>query len=350
MNRGATLVVPGDPASRTGGYEYDRQMARALHARGWTIDVATVPDGYPIPDAIIRRRVREVLARIADGRPVLVDGLAMGVLPDEMIAEASRLRLVALVHHPLAREAGLSGDLALALFQSERRALRAARHIVVTSPSTAEALAEYGVPPGAVSVVLPGTMAAEMATGSGEAQPRLLCVGSVIPRKGHRVLVEALGRLRDVPWTLRCVGSLDRDPVTAAAVRARATALSIGGRMQFLGELSEQALAEEYRRADLFVLPTLYEGYGMVVAEAVARGLPVVASDTGGIGQLLGRDAGIAVAVGDVDALTDALRHVLSDTSARARLAEGARRTRSHLPTWLDAADVMSDVLARVAA
>src|SRR5262249_9289704 len=262
--------------------------------------------------------------------------LPLGALPDEVAPHASRLAIVALVHHPLALETGLDARHAAALDDSERRALRAARHVVVTSRGTASALAGYDVAAGRISVVEPGTDPAPLAS---RHEPRhepdvvsLLCVATLTPRKGYELLFDALASVRCRNWRLRCAGSLDRDPATAARLRARLHDATLADRVQFLGDLDTARLAVEYDRADVFVLATLYEGYGMAVAEALARGLPVVSTATGAIADLVGTDAGVVVAPGDAAALTDALTQVIADTDLRERLAAGARRVRDRLP------------------
>ncbi len=253
------------------------------------------------------------------------------------MAEAARLRLVALVHHPLAEETGLSAAEASRLAAAERAALGAARRVIVTSAPTAVALGAYGVEPGRCIVVEPGADAAPLARGSGTATPVLLTVATLTPRKGHAVLLEALAGLADRAWRLECLGSDQRDAATAEALRARADAPGLSGRVCFRGEIGPQALAAAYDRADLFVSPSLYEGYGMALAEALARGLPAVATRTGAAEALVGGDAGLLVPPGDVASLRRSLARLLDDPGVLRRCAEGARRARARLPRWEDA-------------
>jgi glycosyltransferase involved in cell wall biosynthesis len=343
-----TVVVPGDLRTRTGGYIYDRRVIQALETRGWSVTVTALNEGFPNPDASARSAAAKAFQSMADDTLVIVDGLALGVLPDEILPEAVRLRIVALVHHPLALETGVSPADAARLAESERRALTAARHVVVTSPATARVLRNYGVSASRVSVVLPGTDRAELATGSGSASVRLLCVASIVPRKGHGLLIRALAQIRELPWHLFCCGSEQRDPETAADLVTQIAAAGLTDRVTFAGELSESALELEYAHADVFVLPSLYEGFGMVVAEAAARGLPVVATDTGGIRDILeGADA-LVVPPGDVGALTEALRRVVGEPRTRTAMMVAARRVRERLTTWDDAGAAMEQVLLGV--
>jgi glycosyltransferase involved in cell wall biosynthesis len=355
--RALVVVVPGRLDTRTGGYGYDRRMAAGLRARGWAVAVRELDDSFPCPTSAAREEAARVLAAIPDGTTVLVDGLALGALPAEMEHEAPRLRIVALVHHPLAAETGLDPSLAARLHQSERRALAAVRFVVVTSRATARALGAYGVGPERIAVVEPGTDPAPLAHGSNQLsdisrQPceiALLCVATLTPRKGHELLFRALASIPHRPWRLICAGSAKRDPETAARLRAQVRADGLDDRVSFAGDLDAATLAAHYDRADLFVLPTLHEGYGMAVAEALARGLPVISTATGAIPELVTEDAGLVLPPGDPDALTAALARVLGDQDLRARLAEGARRVRDRLPRWDDACAKMVDVLESVA-
>ena len=301
-----------------------------------------------------------------------------------MEREAGRLQIVALVHHPLAAENGIDPALAAALEISERRALAACRAVVVTSRATAARLADYGVGAERITVVEPGTDSAPLARGSasstrlsdsrreppaaspepcGEpaaqgAEPfevALLCVATVSPRKGHALLLSALAAVAQRNWRLTCAGSLDRDGATVTRVRTQLRAYRLEDRVSLAGDMDAAALADLYDRADLFVLPTLYEGYGMAVAEALARGLPVISTATGAIEDLVlgrvrlhpGQPAGIVVPPGDLAAFTDALSRVLGDAQLRAQFAAGARRVRDRLPTWDAAAAAMAGALER---
>jgi len=176
----------------------------------------------------------------------------------------------------------------------------------------------------------------------------LLCVATVVPRKGHDLLVRALAAMPEAPWHLTCVGGLDRDEAWASSVRAEAAALGVASRVVFVGELEREPLDALYDAADVFVLPTWYEGYGMAVAEALARGLPVVSTATGAIADLVGDDAGLLVPPGDVAELTRALSSVVTDATLRGRLSAGARRARARLRSWDDAAGLMARTIEGV--
>ena len=324
-------------------------MADGLRARGWSVDVRELHGSFPHPPPAALAEAARVLAAIPDRATVLIDGLAFGAMPAEVEREASRLRIVALIHLPLAAEVGIGEDEAARLEAGERRAMAAASRVIVTGKATRTALAGHGVAPDLIAVVEPGTERAPLARGSRQGPLQLLCVATLNPGKGHDILLRALAALPHDNWHLTCAGSLDRHPTTVQQLRETLRADGLNARVSFVGDLDAPALAGCYDRADLFVLATRHETYGMAVAEALARGLPVVSTETGAIPELVGDEAGLLVPVGDTTALTSALSQVLSDRQLLARLAEGARRVRDRLPTWADAAGRMAAALDRVA-
>lgn len=343
-----TFLLPGDSDSLTGGTLYDKRMVEGLRAAGWRVDLQSLPGAYPAPDGAALEAARSVLAGLPDGAAVVIDGLAYGALPEIAGAEAARLRLIALVHHPLALETGLAPERRAALFAQERAALAAAARVVVTSASTARGLADYGVAASRIGVVLPGTDPAPLAPGSGGPALRLLVVAHLTPRKGHAVLIDALAGLRDRAWQLSCVGSRTRDRKTADRLAALIADRGLQERIELAGEVAPAALEGHYAKADLFVLASHHEGYGMAFAEALARGLPVVGTTAGAIPDTVPAAAGLLVPPGDPEALTRALARLFDEDGLRASLAAGARAARRALPAWpAQAARFMAEV-ARV--
>ncbi|MDI5923042.1 glycosyltransferase family 4 protein [Halomonas sp. LR5S13] len=337
-----TLIVAGDPDQWTGGYIYDARMVAELRSQAWRVEVVGLEGRFPLADRRARHSLVQVLARLPDNARVVIDGLAMGGLPEEVERHAERLRIIALVHHPLADETGLDPAQQRAFRDSEARALAAARRVVVTSHHTARALRDYGVPDGRLRVAEPGVDKASLASGALDHEDamrprRLLCVATLTPRKGLGLLVEALAGLTDRPWVCEIVGSHRRDPEHAASLLAEAQRLGLAERLCFAGERDAHGLAAAYRQADLFVLPSFYEGYGMVVTEALARGLPVITTTGGALADTLPPEAGIAVPPGDISALRAALSRWMDDAEVRRRLRRGACQARKGLADWQQA-------------
>jgi glycosyltransferase involved in cell wall biosynthesis len=322
-------------------------MVAGLRARGWVVGVHEIDGAFPRPSAAALEAAAQTLAAIPDGSLVLVDGLAFGAMPAEVEREGGRLNFVALVHLPLAAHVGIDRQEADRFEQSERRALAAARACIVTGAATLGPLEAHGVGPEQIAVVEPGTDRAPLARGSRNPL-HLVSVAAITPGKGHELLLRALARLSQRAWRLTCAGSLDRDPATAARVRELVDAEQLGKRVALVGELDAPELSALYDSADIFVHASLHETYGMVVAEALARGIPVVGSATGAIPDLVGSDGGLLVPPGDAAALEGALSSIIDDLDVRNRLAAGARRIRDRLPTWDDAVGKMANVLARL--
>lgn len=337
-----TLIVAGDPGQRTGGYVYDARMVVELRRQGWRVTVLGLEGRFPLADQMARQSLTQALSTLPDNARVVIDGLAMGNLPDEVECHAERLQIIALVHHPLADETGLDVARQRVLRDSETRALAAARRVVVTSHYTARALRDYHVPVERIRVAEPGVDKAALASGALDHEAsslpwRLLCVATLTPRKGLGLLVEALTGLTDRPWVCEIVGSYERDTGYAATLMAEARRLGLAERVSFVGERNDEDLAAAYRQADLFVFPSLYEGYGMVVTEALSRGLPVITTTGGALVDTLPREAGIAVPPGKADALREALSYWMDDAGVRHRLRCGALRAREELADWQQA-------------
>jgi glycosyltransferase involved in cell wall biosynthesis len=331
------VVVPAgidDPARPSGGNAYDRRICDGLAAAGWSVHVREVPGSWPWPDESSGAALADVLSRIPDRAVVLVDGLVASPAPEVLVPAARRLRLVALVHMPLG--AGTADD---GVREREGAVVCAAAAVVTTSGWTRQVLLDlYSLPDDRVHVAEPGVDAAELAPGTPTAGA-LLSVAAVIPGKGHDVLLDALATLTGLRWRCVCVGSLERDPRFVQRLRYRAAAAGIGDRVRFAGPQAGAELDGSFGAADALVLPSRAEAYGMVVTEALARGLPVVAADVGGVPEALGHGAdgvrpGLLVPPDDSSALGDALRAWLQDADLRRRLRRAARERRESLTGW----------------
>jgi glycosyltransferase involved in cell wall biosynthesis len=346
----AVFAVPGGLDTPTGGYVYDRRIIAELRELGWHIDFLNIGEGFPWPNEATRSAARSVLLDVPEGRPVVLDGLALGVLP-EVAAELARWNpLLALVHHPLALEWGLSASQADVLRRSERTALAAVREVVVTSPATAKLVAaDYAVPIGRITVARPGSDPAPRFKGSQSDIPHLLSVGSLVPRKGFDVLVAALATLAELPWRLTIAGDLTRDPNETAKLRASISQHRLADRIDVLGAVSSERLAALYNDADLFVLASRFEGYGMAYAEALSRGLPVIGTTGGAIPDTVPHGAGLLVTAGDATALAAALRDVVVNSDLRRRLSNAASKAARALPTWRQSGALFAAALEKLA-
>jgi glycosyltransferase involved in cell wall biosynthesis len=254
------------------------------------------------------------------------------------------------VHHPLALETGLSHEAAERLRAGETEALTQSRRVIATSAFTARLLvSNFGVANDRVKVVRPGNDRAPRAQGADRGPLALLSVGAVVPRKGYDVLIAALARLEDLPWRLTIVGDLSRDAAAAARLAADVERFGLAKRVTIAGAVPAQRLEALYGSADIFVLASRFEGYGMAYAEAIAHGLPIVGTTAGAIPETAPPRAAMLAPPDDVDAFAAALRRLIEDSEERARLAAGAWAAAAALPTWEQSARLFAEVIEAAA-
>ena len=344
------FAIPGDLATPTGGYGYAREVLARLPGHGIAAHHLQLPGSFPLATVGDLSFTQALLQATPPDAVLLIDGLAYGAMTDLVLRSVDRT-IVALVHHPLALETGLPERRRRAFAASERDALARATAVVATSAATARVLAaDYGVPADRLCVAEPGTAVAPAASGSGGPGVALLAVGAVSPRKGYGTLLDAMAMLADLPWRLTVAGAVDRAPEEAERLRAAIAAHGLGDRVVLAGAVDDAKLQALYAGADLFVHPALFEGYGMVLGEAMARGLPVVASCGGASADTLPDSAGLKVPPGDVAALAAALRRAISNPDLRAALAAGSRRAGAALPGWDDTTATIAAVLRKAGA
>lgn len=339
----AAFAVPGALETPTGGYAYARRLLREAPE----LTYLALPGGYPYPtDADLAETARRLRA-LPKGQAILIDGLALGVLPGEVLRSLPG-PVVALCHHPLALETGVSAADAVRLRDSECAALEVCAQVLTTSATTAAILtADYGVAPSRLTVAPPGTDAAPRAVGSGGSGVAILSVGSLTPRKGHDVLVAALAGLADLNWALTIAGP-GRGAACARELEALIARQGFGRRIRLCGPLDAAGLEQAYARADLFVLASRYEGFGMVYTEAMARGLATVGTSAGAISEAT-RGGARLVAPDDAEALRTALRGLIADGAARRQLAEECWQAAQGFTRWPETARMVLDAVHRTA-
>ena len=333
--RTISFAIPGDINLPTGGYGYDRRVMALLPDYGVQADLVALPGSFPFPTPADLTQTKRLLAAAPASSTLLIDGLALGAIPAELIASLNR-PVLALVHHPLCLEAGITEKQAAGLKACETAALALARHVIVTSFATKRILvADFGVPMTKITVAEPGTDPSMRASGTGTPM-QLLAVGAVSKRKGYEVLIEALKPLTDLDWRLTIAGATDRDPVAVANLESAIAAAGFHDRIRLSGTVVPATLAKYYDTADLFVMSSLFEGYGMVLAEAMARGLPIVCTTGGAASDTVPDGAAIKVPPGNAPALTAAIEKALSDKRLRRRMADSSWEMGRTLPPWTE--------------
>lgn len=346
MSLPLTFVVPGDINTRTGGYRYDKRIIDGLKDSGTAVQLVSLEGDYPFPSEQQKVQASAQFEQIPDNTHTIVDGLAFSAIPEIIAQHSDRLNFTALIHHPLALETGLSAADASVLEAREKEALSFARKVITTSKFTADTLLNYQVSANKLFPILPGTDPAPASPYADSPPWNLLCVATITARKGHEILIQALATLTDYNWQLTCAGSTQRDPDTYSQLLTSINNLNLTSRIHFAGEVDDEHLSTLYQQTDLAVLASWYEGYGMVLDEAVSRALPIVCTRGGAIQHTVPDGAGLLVNPGDAEGLARAIETFFSDTHCRQRLRDAATRAREQQRSWPKAIAEFGTVLA----
>lgn len=346
MRPSLVFAIPGDIATLTGGYLYERRLLDGLRRIGHDVRHLQLPASFPDPAPADMAAAVAALADLPPDRPLILDGLVFGSIDSAGLARV-RAPVVAMIHHPLALESGLTPERRDHLFRTERDNLRLARHVLVPSPHTRRILTRrYDVAADAVTVIRPG-VDRPLLDSSPAKPPLILSVGILHPRKGHDILIEALSRLGDLDWQAAIVGNpWDRDH--AAALHRQHEASPVADRITLAGRVTADALESLYARAWVFALATRYEGHGIVFDEALVRGLPIVSCLTGAVPETVPQAAGLLVPPEDPASFSDALRRLIGDRNRRQAMSDAALAAARRLPGWPQAAERASRVLSRL--
>ena len=360
MTRSFFFAIPGDINSLTGGYAYDRQIISGLRELGWSVEVLGLGGDYPHPSPETLIETRRLFSQLPPSSCVVIDGLSAGAIPDILAEVSQKHTVVVLLHHPLCMETGLTLAQQAHLRQTETESLQLAQHVIVTSASTAKLLGEFHVLSQKITVIPPGiSILLDNPSAPIEGSPKvperlqsqrgveLLCVGSLIPRKAQDVLILALSALKELSWNLTLVGDTSLNPAFVDQVHRTLKDTQLHDRVHLLGAVAFEQLHKFYREADIFVLPSLYEGYGMAFAEALQHGLPVIGFEGEAVSQTVPSSAGILVPLGNLNALTEALRALITNSELRARYAQGAKEAALQLKPWSVSCALFSEALER---
>lgn len=337
------FAIPGDLDTVTGGYIYEKRLLRHLRAQGREVRHLELPASFPTPTDADLKASLSALQEVGPDTPIILDGFVSGGFDPTLLGEL-RAPTVAMVHHPLAMETGLDAALKKHLFETERANLKLVHHVLVPSPHTKSLLAgAYDVPENKITIATPGTDPPRFEQNASD-PPLILTIGLHHPRKGHAVLLEALGRVKDCDWRACILGRI-HDTASYDALLVLRRELGLTDRVEVQGQVTGLALDNLWAQAQIFALASEFEGYGMVFAEALVRGLPIIGCSAGAIPDTVPASAGLLVPPNDPDAFASALRQLLEDPALRAQKALAARTAGSGLPSWDDTARIAGDVI-----
>ena len=340
------FVIPGDINLPTGGYRYDKEIINAWKDSGIEVGLISLEGNYPFPTEHDKAKALDAIKGFGDADIAVIDGLLGGASPEFMQALSKIMPITALIHHPLCLENGLDEETAQTLKASEQKGLEFVSQIITTSPATTKTVSElFGFESHKIHTVLPGVKRTQISHGSQSKSIHLLCVSSIIERKGHTFLLQALSQLEDLNWRLDCYGSTEFDTKLFIGLQDFVMAEDLSQKVAFHGAVSDEMIEAAYAKSDVFVLPSLYEGYGMVYAEAIVRGLPIIATTAGAIPDTVPKTCGILVEPENINMLTQALEQMISDEAFRNDYRKGAMTAAADFPTWQGSATRFAEIL-----
>lgn len=343
------FVIPGDINLPTGGYRYDKQITNLWKENDLEVELISIKGAYPFPEEKETKLALQSIDNLPDADIAVVDGLFGGASPGFLKKLSKRMPTVALIHHPLCLENGITPQQASTLEASEKAGLEHVSAVITPSPATTQTIGSlFEFPAEKTFTVVPGVERSELAIGSSSETLNLLCVGSVIERKGYKTLIQALANLKSLDWHLDCIGSTDFDKDLFDRLILQIQQEGMSEQITFHGAVSEAKVHSAYKSADIFVLPSLFEGYGMVYAEAIIRGIPVIGTTAGAIPKTVPDTCGILVEPQNVDELTQALKLMISDRKLREYYRKGAIKAEADFPTWEASAQKFSQILGTI--
>lgn len=341
----AVFAIPGDKDRRTGGFLYEATVLRVLNDIGCATAHLQLPDSFPNPTPEDMAATIAALCAVPESRPIILDGLVFGAIDPDRLAQV-RAPVIAMIHHPVGLETGLAPDRAAFLRANEAAALKHAGHVIVPSPHTAQVLiCDFGAHPTRITVARPGFTRPHVCRTAAN-PPLILSVGLLAERKGHDVLLDALSRITDLRWQAAIVGK-EHDSALSRDLRLHCKRLGLCDRVVFTGELAVPALTDAFNAAYIFALATRYEGYGMVLSEAMLFGLPVVSCKVGAVPDTVG-DAGILTPPNDPAGFAKALRTLLENPETARQYGQLSQARAQDLPTWTDTAHIFETVVRQL--
>lgn len=348
MNIG--FLITGSLSRQTGGYLYDRRLIEFLRRQGCRVDVISVGNirvGRSVLSTLwllasrIHRRY-EVLLEDELAHPALW-------LFNRWIRAARSTRTIAIVHALRYRmlKVGWRRYLSRTL---ERQMLASVESIVTVSQHLKDELIGLGLKGSCIHVVPPGTILPDASARNPPSTHHinLLCVANCLPAKGIHILLEALHRVQDSRLRLTVVGDDHVDPAYTETLRRLLARWRLTSRVRFTGTVPWETIADFYTAADMFVFPSLSEGFGMVLAEAMSFGLPIIATTADAIPELVHHgDNGLLVPPHDAGALATAIAQLASDEELCRRLGQSGRKRAERLPSWEQSAQAIWTLLQR---
>jgi glycosyltransferase involved in cell wall biosynthesis len=319
-----------------------------LSEKGHQVRIHNLRNDFPFPDNLSLRECKEILDHITPGDPILIDSLAAGPLLPVLAPLYDKHPFVALIHLPLSHNLDIPLSQREILAQQEKSVMSLSAGLVVTSKYTGELIADWGIDSHVIHVILPGVEAEEQKNSYPTLPRNLLCVANYLENKGQLLLIKALAEMKMFNWVMNFYGHQDIDKRYVSELLSQIRHHGLANRIFIHGPISGSALTQAYLHSDLFILPSYFETYGMVLTEALAHGIPVIASTGGGIPYTVPPSMGILFKPGDIRELQLIAKAILENTWLYGKLWNEAANYHKQVNTWTQSVEEFEKLLQKL--
>jgi len=339
------FLIPGDIDTLSSCYIYDKRLVEGLKKKGHDVEVYRLGDDFPFPSEDSLNHCHKVIKSIPSAEPIIIDSLAFGTIPSILKEVSATNPIVALIHLPLSMDPNYSAYQRTLFTSPEMEAFSLATKFVVSSEYTFEILLNLGIEAHKINLIIPGIDHFPQKKNYPEKPAKLLSIANLCRSKDHAILVRALTALKDKDWVLHCYGNLDMDRDCLADFQAMIRKNSLQKKILVHATISGKELSDAYLDADLFVHPSDFEIYGMALAEALAHGIPVIASTGGGICKTVPAKMGQFFKPSDVYGLQSILEELFENPDVYKKLYTQALTFAKNAQTWEKSADLFEEAI-----
>jgi glycosyltransferase involved in cell wall biosynthesis len=341
------FLIPGDINQLTGGYIYNRKMIEGLVSKGHEVEVHNPGSDFPFPGKESLGNCRRIFSSIGRGEPIVIDSLALGPCEKIIVQFAGNNPMVGLIHLPLFMNPSFT-QIEKSVFKAqESRAYKKMRFLIAVSMHTRQLIHECGIDNSSIFVVHPQAESPTRKTFYPSLPHNLLCIANYTRNKGHSTLITALAGLKSFDWVLSCYGDQTMEIEYALKLIKEVKELGLDDRISLNGPLQHQSLTEIYLQADLFILPSEYESYPMVLVESLVHGIPVIAAEAGGIPELVPDGTGYFFEPGNAGSLEKVIQKLLTQVDLYKSMSRKAAVSYTFFRPWKQSIDRFEQILHR---
>jgi glycosyltransferase involved in cell wall biosynthesis len=339
------FLITGDIQSLTGGYLYNMHMINGLRGKGHLVNVFGTDWQWKDSDSL-EYICRHHLKKLPHGSCVIVDSLILASLHHIVQEFGDRLKFLGLIHLPASYNvlSGVHGKLA----DEELTAINDMRQVIVTGQFTFDLLCNVGLNPARICLVEPGTDHFPRKKRYKPVPSELLCIANYSALKAQDVLIRALCRLTAWNWSLHLYGDTNRDKKYTEALRSLIRQLKMEHRIIVHGIVERHEISTVFLNADLFLMPSLFESYGMAITESLAHGIPVVTTSAGNIPYTLPAGMGLLTEPGNEEQLADTIRSIFYDPVKYDALCKAASQYFKQVRSWEQAVSDFETILQKM--